>query len=648
MMALMPRFLTCSLVLVSLGAVTQPAVETPRTIRVVMDNAYAPFAFQSDEGKAQGILIDQWQAWEKNTGIKAEIHAMDWGEALRRMRAGEFDVIDCIVETAQRRDDFDFTPAYTTVEASIYFRKDISGITDLASLKGFPVGVKTGDQHIDRLLANGVTTVIPFQNNNAIIEAAKQHKVNVFVVDDPSALYLLNKMGIETEFRHSAPMFQDKLRRAVRKGDSALLRTVSEGFAAIDPGELTQIDEKWFGRDLNRYGRYLTYAGYAAAAAMLLIAGLVGWNRTLSKRILQRTAALAESEQRFRQIAENIREVFWVREFLGDRVTFVSPVYEEVFGRSCASLYANSCSYLDAIHTDDRPRVAAAMSRQQAGTATDERYRVVRPDGSMRWIRDRAFPVPEPTGPIKRVVGVAEDITDAQRHLEDIRLAESQLHTLAGRLMRAQDDERRRIAQMLHETTAQDLAALKMHLARLHRTATHLNETDRAALAESISLAEQSITEIRTLSYLLHPPFLDETGLLSALRWYAAGFAERSGINVNLELPESFERLPLDTETALFRIVQESLINIHRHAGSESARIRLRRAAETLVLEIEDQGHGIPTDSLKQIMRGRGAVGVGIAGMGERIEQLGGRLEITSSNQGTTVRAGLPLVENAA
>jgi PAS domain S-box-containing protein len=644
----MPRFLMCGLALVSLGAVERSAVETPRTIRVVMDGAYTPFAFQSDEGKAQGILIDEWQAWEKKTGIKVEIHAMDWGEALRRMRAGEFDVIDSIVETDQRRGDFDFTPAYTAIEASIYFRKDIAGITDLASLKGFPVGVKSEDQHIDRLLANGVTTMILFQNNDAIIEAAKQHKINVFVVDDPSALYLLNKQGIETEFRHSAPIFRDELRRAVRKGDTALLRTVSQGFAAIEPGELTQIDEKWFGRSLNRYGAYLTYAGYAAAAAMLLIAGLVGWNRTLSKRILQRTAALAESEQRFRQIAENIREVFWVSDVVGDRITFVSPVYEEVFGRSCASLYANSSSYLDAIHSDDRPRVEAAAARHRAGTPTDERYRVVRPDGSMRWIRDRAFPVPEPTGPIKRIVGVAEDITDAQRHLEDIRLAESKLHALAGRLMRAQDDERRRIAQMLHETTAQDLAALKMHLARLHRTATHLNEPDRAALAESISLAEQSITEIRTLSYLLHPPFLDETGLLSALRWYAAGFAERSGINVDLELPESFERLPLDTETALFRIVQESLINIHRHAGSESARIRLRRAAETLVLEIEDRGHGIPTASLKQIMRGRGAVGVGIAGMGERIEQLGGRLEITSSHQGTTVRAGLPLVENAA
>ena len=287
-----PRLLFFLLALVSPGVVAQTAVETPRTIRVVMDNAYAPYSFQSDEGKLQGILIDQWQAWEKKTGIKVEIHAMDWGEALRRMRAGEFDVIDSIVETAERRDYFDFTPAYATIEASIYFRNDISGITDLASLKGFPVGVKTGDQHIDQLKANGVTTVILFQNNDAIIEAAKQHKINVFVVDDPSALYLLNKMGIEDEFRHSAPIFRDELRRAVRKGDAALLRTVSEGFAAIEPGELKQIDEKWFGRTINRYGRYLTYAGYAAAVAILLIAGLVGWNRTLRKKILQRTAAL--------------------------------------------------------------------------------------------------------------------------------------------------------------------------------------------------------------------------------------------------------------------------------------------------------------------------------------------------------------------
>ena len=488
---------------------------------------------------------------------------------------------------------------------------------------------------------------------------------------------------------------------------------------------------------------------------------------------------LRASEARFREIAENIREVFWVFDLVADRITFVSPIYEELFGRSCASLYANPRDYLEAIHTDDRARVEAALARSRGdGAPFDEQYRVPRPDGSIRWIRARSFPVPDPSGTIKRLVGVAEDITDRQHAEEGLQRSErllrlvldalpvgvavidrsgdillnnpasqriwggsissgreryaeskawwhstgkklapadwgsvraftngetsvnevldiedfdgvrkviqnsavpirdtndrvtgavvvnedisartaaerglnvsySQMRMLTGRLMRAQDDERRRIARMLHETTAQDLAGLKMHLARLNRTATHLSNADRRALTESIVLAEQSITEIRTLSYLLYPPFLDETGLLSALRWYAAGFAERSGIKIDLELLKSLERLPLDTETALFRIVQESLINIHRHAGSESALIRLQRDAQTLVLEIEDRGHGILNAARKHIMSGGGGAGVGIAGMRERVDQLGGCLKIVSSDEGTIVRVQLPLRQDA-
>src|SRR5258705_2703985 len=121
-----PTLFIFALALVSHGVVAQTAVDTQGTVRVVMDNNYAPYVFLADEGKLQGILIDQWQAWEKKTGIKAEIQAMDWSEALRRMRAGEFDVIDCIVETAERQDYFDFTPAYNTIEASVYFRNTIS------------------------------------------------------------------------------------------------------------------------------------------------------------------------------------------------------------------------------------------------------------------------------------------------------------------------------------------------------------------------------------------------------------------------------------------------------------------------------------------------------------------------------------------
>lgn len=227
-----------------------------------------------------------------------------------------------------------------------------------------------------------------------------------------------------------------------------------------------------------------------------------------------------------------------------------------------------------------------------------------------------------------------------------LRRQRNELRTLANRLMHAQDDERRRIATMLHETTAQDLVALKMLLARLHRTAERLSDGERGVLGESIALAEQAMGDIRTVSYLLHPPFLDEAGLSSALRWYARGFAERSGIKVNLDLQDPLQRLPLDTETVLFRVVQEALTNIHRHAGSKTAHIRLQRDAESLVLAIEDQGTGIPSAALERITNGGG--GVGIAGMSERIEQLGGRLELISSDHGTTVRVSLPLATDAA
>jgi signal transduction histidine kinase len=187
-----------------------------------------------------------------------------------------------------------------------------------------------------------------------------------------------------------------------------------------------------------------------------------------------------------------------------------------------------------------------------------------------------------------------------------------------------------------------------MHLARLSRTEAALSEDERAALAESVEIAERSMTGIRTLSYLLHPPFLDEAGLLSALRWYAGGFGERSGIAVELDLPTTLERLPQDVETALFRVVQEALINIHHHAASPSAVIRLRVDRHQLMLEIEDRGRGMPPELVAQLPAGGDAVGVGIAGMRERLQQLGGTLDIASNDRGTVVHARIPLESDAA
>ena len=365
---------------------------------------------------------------------------------------------------------------------------------------------------------------------------------------------------------------------------------------------------------------------------------------------------LQESESRFcenerllRLVLDALPVAVAVTDRSGD-ITLSNPAARRLWSgliRSGSDRYAESKGWWhdtgERLTPEEWPSARALVNGE---SSTNQVIEIEAFDGARKIMQTSAVPIRDANEQITGAVVVNEDISarkTAERELYD---SYNQLRTLTGRLMRAQDDERRRIAQLLHETTAQNLAGLKMHLARLNRTANPVSENDRGALAESISLVDQSISEIRTLSYLLHPPFLDEMGLLAALRWYAGGFAERSGIAVELELPENFERLPLDTETALFRIVQESLINIHRHAASETARIRLRRDAEMLALEIEDRGHGMPKASLAHIMRREGLAGVGIAGMSERIEQLGGRLEITSSDRGTTVRARLPLVKD--
>ncbi len=359
--------------------------------------------------------------------------------------------------------------------------------------------------------------------------------------------------------------------------------------------------------------------------------------------------ALRRSERLLRLVLDALPVGVGVFDLSGD-IILTNPAAQRLWSgsiRSGAERYAESKGWRYAtgerLAREEWPSVRAFVNGE---TSVNEVIEIEAFDGVRKIIQTSAVPIRDSNERITGAVVVNEDIsarTTAERELSD---SYKQMRALTGRLMRAQDDERRRIAQLLHETTAQDLAALKMLLARLNRTSGRLDDSERSALTESMALAEQSIAQVRTLSYLLHPPFLDETGLLSALRWYAAGFAERSGIKVDLDLPESFERLPLDSETALFRIVQESLINIHRHSGSETARIRLQRDAGMLVLEIADRGRGIPDASLKGIRSG--VLGVGIAGMRERTGQLGGCLEITSSDQGptgTTVRVRVPLAQ---
>jgi signal transduction histidine kinase len=260
----------------------------------------------------------------------------------------------------------------------------------------------------------------------------------------------------------------------------------------------------------------------------------------------------------------------------------------------------------------------------------------------------KGFPSSDHLRLVDRATHLASVAVERCQTVEALLEREQRLHALSAGLMRTQDDERRRLARLLHDTALQDLGALKMILGRIARTSARLHRPDRELLGESVDLAERAIAEVRTLSYLLHPPLLDEAGLVSAIRWYADGFSKRSGIAVELHLPDEFERLPEDVETALFRVIQEALINVHRHAQSPTAAIRLERDGTRLTLDIEDHGRGIPPMVSTDPTRDGGGLGVGLMGMRERLEELGGTLEIASSAHGTMLRVRLPFPERGA
>jgi PAS domain S-box-containing protein len=246
-------------------------------------------------------------------------------------------------------------------------------------------------------------------------------------------------------------------------------------------------------------------------------------------------------------------------------------------------------------------------------------------------------PLRDGKGEIIGGLGIIRDVTDRKQ-------AEETLRRLSGQLMRAQESERRRIARELHDSTGQRLAALAINLSWLQSSGNCSAGRAGDVLSESRSLVDQSVQEIRTLSYLLHPPLLEELGLASTVSWYVQGFTDRSGIEVDLEIPAELGRMGREAELALFRVVQEGLTNVQRHSGSRKAAVRIAREEASIVVEVSDHGRGMPAGFSIDAPAGS-RIGVGIAGMQERLRELGGKLEIRSGGTGTSVKASLPVRE---
>ena len=252
------------------------------------------------------------------------------------------------------------------------------------------------------------------------------------------------------------------------------------------------------------------------------------------------------------------------------------------------------------------------------------------------WWLKSIFPIAWEGDTVTQLGIVVQDVTGLKR-------AETAVRQLTGRLLQIRDDERRRLARDLHDSLGQTLTAAKMNLSYLGRDTSSLDERGRNAVMESRDLIDGSLKEVRTLSHLLHPPMLDEVGLVPAIRWFASGFAERSAIQVELNLPSDLARMRTELETAVFRTVQESLTNVHRHSGSTTAAVRMETTGDQLHVFVIDQGRGIAPERLSS--RQDAPLGVGLLGMRERLRQLQGEMEIISSGQGTTIHAIIPLSE---
>lgn len=277
----------------------------------------------------------------------------------------------------------------------------------------------------------------------------------------------------------------------------------------------------------------------------------------------------------------------------------------------------------------------------------------VRKDGSRFWANVVLTAIRDQQGKLVGFGKVTRDLTErmrAQKSLEEskknLEASERSLRELSLYLLRVQDEERRLIGREMHDSLGQILSVLKFNVDSL--SAQESNPVKQRKFSECVRLIETCVKEVRTVSYLLYPPMLEEMGLGSAIPWYLEGFSQRSGITVNHEIPKDFGRLPRDIELALFRVVQEGLTNVHKHSGSPAALLRLRRSTDAAVLDLTDQGKGFPTEAHGGAGLNSGnSHGVGIRGMNERLRQLGGELQVISGRNGTQLRATVPFGDDA-
>ena len=409
------------------------------SITIVSDDNYPPYIFRGPDGNLRGIIVDEWDLWENKTGIKAVLIGMDWGKAQNFMRQGKADVIDTVFFTKERAKLYDFTKPYARLDVPIFFSKNISGIVDISSLRGYRVGVKAGDACVDFLREKGITDLEEYPSYEAIITAAAVGRLKVFSIDEPPALYYLYKMNLENEFRRAFTLYTGEFHRAVKKGRTELLSAVENGFRQITGDEHRAIEKRWLGEKLLS-ARHFRYLLFVLLSVLGIFLALLIFSFILRRKIRLKTAELEQSfeklkqsEEKYRELVETANSVILRFDRRG-KITFLNSYAEQFFGYTEQEILGKNV--LGTI-VPENETTGRDLKQMMADIIRHPELYVnnvnenMRKNGERVWLNWRNKPVYDPDGRLTQLLSVGIDITEQKIAGEARRESEERFRALS-------------------------------------------------------------------------------------------------------------------------------------------------------------------------------------------------------------------------
>lgn len=414
-------FLAIGIFLAILPLIDAASYGERSSITVVLDDNYPPYVFRNEQGKLVGKLVDEWKLWQEKTGITVVLTGMDWADCLRAMAEGKADVIDTTFRTQQRETFLDFLPPHEPIPVAIYIYRDIAGITDLTSLRGFVVGVKAGDACVDWLNDHGIKDIRLYSSYEAIINEAVEKRLKVFCMDEPPANFLIYKKKAKDDFRYAFPLYSGEFHRAVRKGDKELFNTVQKGFAAITSQEYEQIRNKWMGRPiatpLNDRLLLLMWIG-AGTVVILCMMVLV-----LRYMVVRRTRELTGIKNHLEATLNALPDLLFEVDISGRFYDFHSSSpelllvpKEDFIGKTLVD-----CLPAEAAEAGMRGLQTALTLGRSTGEYSLEVH------GNLRWFEFNVVPKKMPKGQQPHFIILSRDITDKKRALNQAMEIQRQL-----------------------------------------------------------------------------------------------------------------------------------------------------------------------------------------------------------------------------